>query len=498
MRHPEHHKIHRSGWLRAAVLGSNDGIVSTASLIVGVAAAGSSRENIILAGTAGLVAGAMAMAAGEYVSVKSQEDTERADLKMESDALGPRLPETIIARCTLELIDQYSRATIEFSLTWNSDSATHIEKLYANPVSFWRDVLDPNLVKGLRGGSVGDRALVQIPMDRFPNPYDARKRVLIQPDQFQGADRLIPVPGRFYPQGMLSGVGGVYKESGRPCRFLGQEGDRLVFDLNHPLAGRDLTLQAEIVRIHPPQRERGGRCEDWLEQVSADGPGMQAPLAGQDGALFKEENFQRQDEQLDSIFYQHPRLVHHLDSTARREIGNQYARLIRPGSQVLDLMGSWTSHLPDDLELEGLTVLGMNLEELQQNGRSTETLLQDLNIEPLLPFEGASFDAVICTASVEYLINPLAVMAEIKRILRPGGLLAFAFSNRWFPPKAIRIWADLHEFERLGLVADLFYTGGGFGGITTLSHRGLPRQKDDPYQDRWFSDPVYMVWGYCA
>jgi len=87
MRHPEHHKIHRSGWLRAAVLGANDGIVSTASLIVGVAAAGSSKESIILAGTAGLVAGAMAMAAGEYVSVKSQEDTERADLQMESEAL---------------------------------------------------------------------------------------------------------------------------------------------------------------------------------------------------------------------------------------------------------------------------------------------------------------------------------------------------------------------------------------------------------------------------
>jgi VIT1/CCC1 family predicted Fe2+/Mn2+ transporter len=84
---PEHHRIHRSGWLRAAVLGANDGIVSTASLIVGVAAADASRGNILLAGTAGLVAGAMSMAAGEYVSVKSQEDTERADLKMESEAL---------------------------------------------------------------------------------------------------------------------------------------------------------------------------------------------------------------------------------------------------------------------------------------------------------------------------------------------------------------------------------------------------------------------------
>lgn len=85
--HAEHHRIHRSGWLRAAVLGANDGIVSTASLIVGVAAANASSASIILAGTAGLVAGAMSMAAGEYVSVKSQEDTERADLKMESEAL---------------------------------------------------------------------------------------------------------------------------------------------------------------------------------------------------------------------------------------------------------------------------------------------------------------------------------------------------------------------------------------------------------------------------
>ena len=79
MQHDEHHKIHRSGWLRAAVLGANDGIVSTASLIVGVAAE-ASRGSIMLAGTAGLVASAMSMAAGEYVSVKSQEDTRQLTL----------------------------------------------------------------------------------------------------------------------------------------------------------------------------------------------------------------------------------------------------------------------------------------------------------------------------------------------------------------------------------------------------------------------------------
>lgn len=81
------HKSHRNSWLRAAVLGANDGIVSTASLIVGVAAAGSSQADIVVAGAAGLVAGALSMAAGEYVSVSSQADTERADLDIEQASL---------------------------------------------------------------------------------------------------------------------------------------------------------------------------------------------------------------------------------------------------------------------------------------------------------------------------------------------------------------------------------------------------------------------------
>ena len=80
---PERHYSHRTGWLRAAVLGANDGILSTGSLVLGVAAAGASRSAIVTAGIAGLVAGAMSMAAGEYVSVSSQRDTERADLKRE-------------------------------------------------------------------------------------------------------------------------------------------------------------------------------------------------------------------------------------------------------------------------------------------------------------------------------------------------------------------------------------------------------------------------------
>src|SRR4029079_7833366 len=87
LRHRERHRTERIGWLRAAVLGANDGIVSTASLVLGVAAAHATRSNVIIAGVAGLVAGAMSMAAGEYVSVHSQADTEKADIEREKKEL---------------------------------------------------------------------------------------------------------------------------------------------------------------------------------------------------------------------------------------------------------------------------------------------------------------------------------------------------------------------------------------------------------------------------
>lgn len=111
MSHHEHHRMHRVGWLRAAVLGANDGIVSTASLIIGVAAAGATQESILLAGVAGLVAGAMSMAAGEYVSVSSQADTERADLELEKISLAHDFEHE-----TVELAEIYENRGVEAAL----------------------------------------------------------------------------------------------------------------------------------------------------------------------------------------------------------------------------------------------------------------------------------------------------------------------------------------------------------------------------------------------
>jgi len=392
----------------------------------------------------------------------------------------------------------YSRATVEFSIAWQNNGIEHLDCLWTEQVNMWRDCFIPEISAALTGKGEGEEARVRISAKNIPAPYHQNRMVEISPERFYApadpAKPLHAVSGRFYPQGFLHGVDNIFQVSTAPARCV-QEGDRLRFDLNHPLAGHDLDLTAKIIKIHQLGVERGGRCEDWLERICDNGPGMQARYRDTTTDFFALDGRTRQDESPDTAFYAKPRLVQHLDSTARATIRSRYKELIAPGARVLDLMGSWDSHLPEDLRLQELTVLGMNSEELAANKQATATILQDLNQNPRLPFAENSLDGVICTASVEYLTDPLAAFAEIRRVLAPGGVLAVAFSNRWFPPKAIKIWTELHEFERLGMVLEMFQRTGGFTGLTSLSRRGMPRPEDDPHQEVPLSDPVFMAWG---
>lgn len=111
-----------------------------------------------------------------------------------------------------------------------------------------------------------------------------------------------------------------------------------------------------------------------------------------------------------------------------------------------------------------------------------------------MPYTAKSFDTVICTVSIEYLIRPHEVIAEIARVLRPSGRCVVTFSNRWFPSKAVRIWELLHDYEHMGLVLDYLLLSGLFEELQNWSMRGLPRPADDKYADRFTtSDPVYSV-----
>ena len=118
-------------------------------------------------------------------------------------------------------------------------------------------------------------------------------------------------------------------------------------------------------------------------------------------------------------------------------VGALYDELGVDGA-VLDLMSSWISHFRSDPV--SLTVLGMNERELEANRQANERMVHDLNRNPELPFPPASFDDVVCCVSVDYLVRPLDVFAEVARVLRPGGRFVCVFSNRLFPTKAIRGW----------------------------------------------------------
>jgi SAM-dependent methyltransferase/FKBP-type peptidyl-prolyl cis-trans isomerase 2 len=299
--------------------------------------------------------------------------------------------------------------------------------------------------------------------------------------------------GRFYPQGILKGLPGIFRGNQAPFRCTEVKKDSFVADLNHPLSGKEVRLEAFLHEVREKFEEHGGTSYDWSEEVAA-GSGMQCRANGKPTDFFSGTPFAREDENDDRLFYQRPRFVNHLDDRAIQTISSRYGQLIRPGSRVLDLMSSWTTHLPEDLELESVVGLGMNEEELQKNPRLDNFLVHDLNRDAGLPFPENSFDAAICTASIEYLIHPNDVIRDAARVLKPGGLFVISFSNRWFPPKAIRIWTRLHDYERIGLVMEYFLQSEQFHSLETYSSRGWPRPSHDRhYREYPFSDPVYMI-----
>jgi hypothetical protein len=242
--------------------------------------------------------------------------------------------------------------------------------------------------------------------------------------------------------------------------------------------------------------ERGGSSVDWVGLLT-DGPGMQARWQNSPTDFFSDEPFYRRDAIADGRFYENPRLVHHLDVNARDMVTDIYKRFVKDGMKVLDLMSSWVSHLPQSVKPASVSGLGMNRTEMEQNDRLTDVQVHDLNADPGLPYGDGTFDVAICTVSVEYLTQPLAVFEDVARVLKPGGIFVVTFSNRWFPPKVVRVWEQIHEFERIGLVMEYFLRSGGFNDLGTYSMRGLPRPRDDKYAGELaFSDPVYAVWGH--
>lgn len=191
--------------------------------------------------------------------------------------------------------------------------------------------------------------------------------------------------------------------------------------------------------------------------------------------------FDRADATADAAFYAPDRFVTHIDAGAIAAVGALYAELGLRGD-VLDLMSSWVSHF--HTAPTRLVALGMNANELAANSQAASWIVHDLNVDPVLPFADACFDAVTCCVSVDYLTRPVEVFREVARVLRPGGSFVITISNRCFPTKAIRAWLRTSDAGHADIVRGYFRSAGGFSESTA--------QLRTPVESR--GDPLWTLW----
>jgi len=175
------------------------------------------------------------------------------------------------------------------------------------------------------------------------------------------------------------------------------------------------------------------------------------------------------DDTDDQLFYDYPRFVTHVDAGFIQQLVDLYRVRLQPSTRILDLMSSWVSHLPDEMQFAHVEGHGLNAEELARNPRLDHYFVQDLNQNQKLPLPDQSFDAVLNTVSVQYLQYPEVVFAEVCRILKPDGMMIVSFSNRMFYQKAIQAWRDSSEAERIELVKRYFGSVAGFGSAEVVA-----------------------------
>lgn len=194
----------------------------------------------------------------------------------------------------------------------------------------------------------------------------------------------------------------------------------------------------------------------------------------------------------DKLFYEYPRFVTHVDEGFIQTLTDLYRERLKPNTRIFDMMSSWVSHLPQEMEFSHVEGHGLNAEELERNPQLNHYFVQNLNDNPKFPLKDQDFDAVLNCVSIQYLQYPEAVFSEIHRILKPGGIVIVSFSNRMFFQKAIQAWREGTEASRVELVKSYFSSVPGF-----TDPEAIARQSSTPQLLQWLGvpggDPFYAV-----
>jgi len=297
-------------------------------------------------------------------------------------------------------------ADIQFTLTWESPFAKHTEIYHLYRV-------DPS-------------------KDKFPL-------------EFKGKSSL-PILYRYYPMAIAYEGLNTMPNDYNPFRVLSITDEEIVVDHNHPLAKYHLTITATKVKEYE-STDSNKKFLDIGKIITSKGPGMQAPFEFGSTNFFDAYPYKKVVKKDTSV---------HLDNNAIDQIKSLYSEHIPEHSKVLDLLADYETYLEDDLQTGLLVGIAKNEGILVSNKKLDTYNVQDLEEDIILPYDDNNFDVVICSLSFEYLSDPIELMYEMSRVIKQGGKFIVTFSNHLAMREGIDIWDELHDFERIQLVLEVF------------------------------------------
>lgn len=344
---------------------------------------------------------------------------------------------------------------LEFTVTWEKDGIQHEEWFLGRKFNAVNDIFPRDMRQALEGKKPGESVTFTYePRLCIPRhkPKEVRKlgRDRLRKKTLIGTD-ILPLVGRFYPQGHINGLKDIYPETLTPFRLVALNDESFTADCNHPLANIPVTIKATVQNVEKLETGTFGSLTHWREKTCDWGPGMQAMHEGQPTQFFHDKFFKQRDTG-DS-----PVALPAIDDTAMDNIKDMQNRFLKQDMRVLD----FSKDAP--------------------------------------PMEG-EYDAAICNLSIEYMVDPITTLKSVGQHLKPGGAILIAFSNKYDEAKVIQGWTELHEFEWMGLVLEYLRSTGLYENFGTISKRNDWRPQDDPLflETRGVSDPVYMVYGFKA